>query len=833
MAAMLDAWIAAERKLHNDFISLRSQAVYGREAIERQVLSHVAGGTNRVTLALKSARSVLQHSAVQRAIVGFLADENNQLLALLGNAGAGKSALISSCAVKVQSFLPHLKVFAHFVGAVPGSTDLVRLLRRLWSELAPDQSIPPSEEALIPGTHDVLTLAGKQGGAILFIDALNQLDADSELSQLSWLPSVLPPGIHCVVSVISGTKYDELIKNRSPSAVRIPVGPLDRPACEKLVQAQFPESCNFSKVCLEQLLLKPGAQNPLWLVTACEELKATCSSWSQASIQSAIESYEDDLLKFFEQVLARVDDNGKHTRIVASLCLLECSRHGLLTSELRELLADESSCKYVRLDHKTDIDLRECSMSACADQTYPALKEKWHSSAQKAVQDARPVNRGTDSQEKCEQKDSQQLLGAQEHRELLPVDLWQIIFTSLKPFLRPRSEEASGHLANVGVCPLDFFHRAVSKSVRMRYLSNPEDGGQDEQRYTFWHGLLADFFERCSDAGRRAQELPYHLEKVLDNSRLLRNLVQWDMFSRLVEMNHGLELLRYCPAAGGCGAVCAALREQLELWRAAGDLQDEELARRRCIIAEFMTKAGQCGTAIAVFQDLPQDQQLKPSTRARQLGLFADALLAKDAFEGSLKGHERRSIADMLKSCIQLWHNVDAAECDEACLAQALSNLCFHYETDCTKAKEAGEESIKIFRRLQHPRLAQAEQHMGHVLRNEGLTDEAIQMYKQSVANFEKSGAYRFDTEYACSLSALSLMLLTVSSYRQVLAWQRAAVASCEAITGKDHIEARYYRQILCSLLMRCGDYDGASEVRLGCDVVLSAADKEAMQKAP
>jgi hypothetical protein len=41
-----------------------------------------------------------------------------------------------------------------------------------------------------------------------------------------------------------------------------------------------------------------------------------------------------------------------------------------------------------------------------------------------------------------------------------------------------------------------------------------------KERYTYYHGRLADYFEGCSgDLVRRAEELPYHLEKVLDNSR--------------------------------------------------------------------------------------------------------------------------------------------------------------------------------------------------------------------------------------------------------------------------------------------------------------------------
>ena len=83
--------------------------------------------------------------------------------------------------------------------------------------------------------------------------------------------------------------------------------------------------------------------------------------------------------------------------------------------------------------------------------------------------------------------------------------------------------------------------------------SDEHQGGaeKDEERYTFWHGKLADYFEQCRDQQRKAEELPFHLEKVLDNSRLMRAIVNWDTFEKLERTANGYELLRYSRIVGG------------------------------------------------------------------------------------------------------------------------------------------------------------------------------------------------------------------------------------------------------------------------------------------
>jgi len=646
------------------------------------------------------------------------------------------------------------------------------------------------------------------------------------------------------------------------------------------------ECIEVPEVCVQQLLGKAGAKNPLWLVCACEELKikfATATmekgknSSSLSPVQAALQdiaTYPDDLLGLLQRKLARVEKGTDVTRMVAALCLLECSRHGLTGIELRALLVNEHQCRFEESgcgddDEKALVDAARSGEDREDDQNAQSLKFTLHAFAQVAVQE-RPMrppggpNNKTDDNAMQPQKEA--ATSAAPETRLLSEEQWLPIYRVLKPFLRPCGDVGSdGHF--------DFFHRSVSKSVRLRYLSREEVAPEPEASlpepsispsrgvcrpaercYTFWHGRLADFFEGSEDSQRRAEELPYHLEKVLDNSRLLRSLVQWSVFRRMCGHSGCFDLMRYCRSAGGYVCVASALREQLRLWES--EISEEELARRQCAVAEFLTKAGQTGHTLAILDESPEaetEKPLQPATRARRLGLLADALLCHACFTSGTPNLGPRVVA-MLEQSVALWRSCrkgvvdvdgvdEGQQLDEAALGQDLSNLCYQYGQNgkLQEAEKAGRESQEIFRRLRHPRLAQTEQHLAHVFKSYQNPEQALVLYLQSVATFERTGAATFDSEYACSLSSVGLLILDMDFHREggvqgsvrwpvVLAYLRAAVAACEAITGREHPEAIYYRDLLTQILWGAGELAQATAVRDGAHVEVSVGDINAMK---
>ena len=62
----------------------------------------------------------------------------------------------------------------------------MRFVQRPWLEMAPafeSQALPPTEESHIRSAPDLLARTGRDcGGTVLFLNALNQLDANAEQS---------------------------------------------------------------------------------------------------------------------------------------------------------------------------------------------------------------------------------------------------------------------------------------------------------------------------------------------------------------------------------------------------------------------------------------------------------------------------------------------------------------------------------------------------------------------------------------------------------------------------------------------------------------------------
>ena len=66
-------------------------------------------------------------------------DESRSPFILVGNSGSGKSSIMARSAKEICTMVESgeckAKVFCHFVGATPGSTDLASFLKRLVNEL--------------------------------------------------------------------------------------------------------------------------------------------------------------------------------------------------------------------------------------------------------------------------------------------------------------------------------------------------------------------------------------------------------------------------------------------------------------------------------------------------------------------------------------------------------------------------------------------------------------------------------------------------------------------------------------------------------------------------
>ncbi|XP_055957078.1 TPR repeat-containing protein DDB_G0287407 isoform X2 [Patella vulgata] len=397
----------------------------------------------------------------------------SDLLVLVGYPGAGKSSLMAYSAKQLLTNKTN-KVFYHFVGATPDSTDPYSILTRFYKECMPeDDNMPPDLDSMLRYAQTMFQKAGelaKQEGyerLVIYFDALNQMDEDGETSRLTWLPSVLTPELRIIVSTLEGDCLNAL-RSRDIKTKEVPVEPLNIEIRKDIVSKILAEYNKLLDQEQMQLLIdKDDAGRPLWLSLACEELRVTGDF---RGLTEKIQNLPGDLSGLTQIILERVVKFYGEELVEASLCLLESSRFGLMESELLELLA-------------------------LAPITYSK-------------------NTKTDNVE------NGKILMAQ----------WAFVYLGLKPFLRPFGGSGEGRL--------DFYHRSTSKVIRQVYL-------EDSSVKKWWHQRLADYFQRCTDSVRKAEELPFQLYQLDDKENLMKCLVSPDVFLHLCEEKSKQVLMKF------------------------------------------------------------------------------------------------------------------------------------------------------------------------------------------------------------------------------------------------------------------------------------------------
>ncbi|XP_071485074.1 telomerase protein component 1-like [Diadema antillarum] len=369
---------------------------------------------------LKSRGSVVlgRNDILEKIQVYMTSEGSGNPLVISGGAGTGKSSIMARAADVTQTMALNKRipgggdtgwhVFYHFVGAIPGSTDLELCLRRVLKELKAynEASAPKDLEACCQLACSVLSNTQTQP-LVIYIDALNQFDDDQGSAILSWLPRTLAHQVRVILSMIDDTPPHKELFKRAVSPEEVVVMPLDMKARQQIVTEMLGKyNKKLDEDQMVSLLAKESSQNPLWLSIACEELRVFGLF---DRINDKINSLADGLFELLEQVFTRFEEENGGMLLVATLCLLECSATGLLETELLLILGDE-------------------------DNLMPGNKTGGRS--EKKYHDMAP----------------------------LPAAKWAVVYRALKPFIRPFGDSGEGRL--------DFYHRALSKAVRRKYFGN-------------------------------------------------------------------------------------------------------------------------------------------------------------------------------------------------------------------------------------------------------------------------------------------------------------------------------------------------------------------------
>lgn len=327
------------------------------DAFEREQLRQEAYAAPRRRLYLGGER---YQAALERAVKS----QASRIL-IEGASGGGKSALLANFIEQYRKRHPRHLVHVHYLGASADAANPQALVRRLIEFIqratGSQAALPTDPQELLDSLPHWLATASawvrkRRTRFILALDALNSL---TQLHDLRWWPTFLPPGITLLVSCLPGPVYDSLMrKSQGLPWVRVMVRPLSQAQSVDLLQTYL---ARFNKKLpppmVRQVRAHALASNPLFVRTLAEELRLF---GVHEELQARLDHYltsrtVDDL---FEQVLQRVEQECGPRQVKTAMTAIWASRMGLTEKEILAI-ADLTPAAWAAIRHALDEGLLE------------------------------------------------------------------------------------------------------------------------------------------------------------------------------------------------------------------------------------------------------------------------------------------------------------------------------------------------------------------------------------------------------------------------------------------------------------------------------------------
>lgn len=391
----------------------------------------------------------------------YLDGDDTRPIVISGRSGSGKTAVMAKAWFEQLAQSSGAMTIARFIGATPGSSDLRTLLGDLCRELGIAE-VPQDMNERVKAFRERLSAEPAAGPAdgqapadsgkiVLFLDALDQLNATDNARMLYWMPRVLKPNVKLVVSVLETSDADrdrpgrddpfDLARRIWPDSL-VEVGPMDEAAAADLLGAWLTDAGRTLQPAQSAAVLSCFARCPLpiYLRLAFEEARRW-KSW-----EGTAHPLNDTVEGLLEQLLSRLERPEHHGAMLVgrALSYLAAGRNGLTEDELLDVLSGDK-------DVSQDFFRRSPESPRMAE-------------------------------------------------DRLPVIVWSRLFADLRPYMTMRRAD--------GTVVLDFYHRQVGEAVRRRYLTTEDTRVQFHLHLAeYFHGL--DYWAESLEAQRaRAKRLP-------------------------------------------------------------------------------------------------------------------------------------------------------------------------------------------------------------------------------------------------------------------------------------------------------------------------------------
>ena len=304
------------------------------DPLTREALDHAAYARSR-------ERVYISRGEYFTRLDAHIADSGDQPLAIIGESGSGKSALLANWASRYRQAHPDALLLEHYIGATPASGDWAAMLQRIMGEfkqrLGLTQDIPDHPDALRSAFPTWLHMVATKGRVIMILDALNQLEDRDGAPDLVWLPPVMPRNVRLIVSTLPGRALNEITRRDWPV---FNVGPLTNEERRKLIVDYLAQHAKkLSPPRVDGIANAAQSANPLYLRVLLDEMRIF---GVHERLEERIAYYlqAGSPYELYGKVIARweKDYGGAADLVRHTLSLLWAARRGLTESELLDAL---------------------------------------------------------------------------------------------------------------------------------------------------------------------------------------------------------------------------------------------------------------------------------------------------------------------------------------------------------------------------------------------------------------------------------------------------------------------------------------------------------------
>jgi len=384
------------------------------------------------------------------AIKDYLASGDAKPLAIVGEPGSGKSALMAKAIEQAQEAHSNAQVIYRFIGATPASSDgralLDSLCRQITNAYDGDPATIPSEyNDLAVEFGKRLELTTAQRPLIVVLDALDQLAGAAR--SLSWLPANLPANVRLAVSTLPG-ECEKALLTKHPAPDVVTVEPMSDKEADKLLTNWLEHAGRALQLAQRKEVLNRFSRSdglPLYLRLAFEEARL----WRSYSLASETVLHESVQGIIRENLFRRLSEPANHGPVLVrhALGYLAASRFGLSEDEVLDVLS-----------------LDDAVLDDFAARSFQDLPERG-----------------------------------------LPIVVWSRLYFDVAPYLAERSSENTTLLA--------FYHNQLRDAAKAEYLEGEHAQRRDAALAAYFRDRSDPAKDRSwtGKYPRGLSELPFHL----------------------------------------------------------------------------------------------------------------------------------------------------------------------------------------------------------------------------------------------------------------------------------------------------------------------------------